>query len=326
MSTTHLKTGCRLGLIRGPEVSMLLLKYAVTRTALKAQVEGVDDVITVEEGSELRFSESPFGPKVCPGSVGLEMAISGDNLTYLRLWREVCWSIPPKNSALCPKHFNSRYGRYLRFVFGSAPPDPLNPFFKLPAMLYSIYYGSERAALKVGITLVLKGMRRFLEQPTYLAAPIRLCRNIEEARALEVWFSKASRRFSQAPSIRSRIASVVERLRAGEVTRDAGMFACALLNAVSEAAARRGGPAEVTEVLESVRKCVRIISLQPDTLSLRDVRVCSDVREAAKMLGGRRARFLGMVSGFLVLDIKTDGKVLIPYEFFRDRLVRASLP
>ncbi len=323
-SMTRLSTSCRLGLIPGPKLNVLLSEYVITRSALKAQVEGLEGITTVQAGTRLRFSRNPFGPRVCPGSVHLEMAPSGEGLKYLRLWREACWSIPPKNAVFCPKHFNSRYGRYIRFVFGSTPPDPLNPFFRLPTLLYSIYYGPGYATLKVGTTLILKGLRRFLEQPTYLAALLRLCRNVEEARALETWLSRSSRRFSQAPSMRSRVAGIAARLCGEDLATEAGRFACALLNAVSEAAARRGGPAEVAEVLAGIRRCVRVITFSLEALP-RPVRMCGSIKDAGELLGGREAVFLGIASGFLDLDVEGVGRVLVPYEFFRDRLVGAEL-
>jgi len=318
---------CRVGLLPPRAVNVIFTTYEVRDTRLLVQVDDPrDNWCLVEEGSTIRFNDGKaFGPKLCPGAVHLDLIERSDGVATYYMLREGCWKEPPPRTPFCPRHFNTRYGQYVRYVFGSGKPNPDNPFFHLPALLYAVFYGGDR--LKVGTTIVIKGLRRFLEQPVYLVALLKLCRNIEEARELEVWFSKSSRLFSQAPSMKFRIGDILRSLTRNDLTRDMCRFVRSLILAVTEATSRRGRPGSSKSLADQLWRKLSVINVARQSLEeeLLRSRVAVDVNMADRALAGRVAEFLGIARGFILLGVESVGNLAVPYEVFRDRLTYAQV-
>ncbi len=323
----HDSVECRVGLLPPRAVNVILTTYEVRDTRLLVQLEDPhDNWYLVKEGSIIRFNDGKaFGPKLCPGAIHLDLIERNDGVVTYHMLREGCWEEPPPRAPFCPRHFNTRYGQYVRYVFGSGKPNPDNPFFHLPALLYAIFYGGNR--LKVGTTIIIKGLRRFLEQPIYLVALLKLCRNIEEARELEVWFSKSSRLFSQAPSMKFRIGDILRSLTRKDLTKDMCRFVRSLILAVTEATSRRGRPGSSKSLADQLWRKLSVINVTHQNLEneLLRSRVAVNADMADKALTGRAAEFLGITKGFILLSVEGVGNLAVPYEVFRDRLTYAQV-
>lgn len=318
---------CRVGLLPPRTVNVIMTTYRVRNTRLLTQLDDPrNSWCLIEEGTIIRFNEGKaLGPKLCPGAVHLDLIERTNEAITFHMLREGCWEEPPPRAPFCPKHFNTRYGQYVRYVFGSGKPNPDNPFFHLPALLYAVFYGGDR--LKVGTTIIIKGLRRFLEQPVYLVALLKLCRNVEEARELEVWFSKSSRLFSQAPSMKFRIGDIIRSLMGKDLTKDMCRFVRSLILAVTEATSRRGRPSSSKSLADQLWKKLSVINVACPDLEeeLLRSRVAADVNMADKVLAGRAAEFLGIARGFILLGVNGAGNFAVPYEVFRDRLTYARV-
>ena len=318
---------CRVGLLPPRMVNVILTAYNVRDTQLLIQLDDPhNNWGLVEEGTTIKFKErKAFGPKLCPGAVHLDLVERSNEIITYHMLREGCWEEPPQRTPFCPRHFNTRYGQYVRYVFGSGKPNPDNPFFHIPTLLYAVFYGSDR--LKVGTTIIIKGLRRFLEQPVYLVALLKLCRNIEEARELEVWFSKSSRLFSQAPSMKFRIGDILRSLAKRDLTKDMCKFVRSLILAVTEATSRRGRPGSSKSLADQLWKKLSVINITHQNLEkeLLKSRVAVDVNMADKVLAGRTTEFLGIAKGFILLNVNGVGNLAVPYEVFRDRLTYAHI-
>ncbi len=318
---------CRVGLLPPRVVNVVMTTYRVRNTQLLVQLDDPrNGWFLIEEGAVIKFNDGEaLGPKLCPGAVHLDLIEKTDESVTFHMVREGCWEEPPSRAPFCPKHFNTRYGQYVRYVFGSGKPNPDNPFFHLPALLYAVFYGGDR--LKVGTTIIIKGLRRFLEQPVYLVALLKLCRNIGEARELEVWFSKSSRLFSQAPSMKFRIGDIIRSLMRKDLARDTCKFVRSLILAVTEATSRRGRPGSSKSLADRLWRKLSVINVTHPDLEeeLLKSRVAVDVSMAGKVLAGRAAEFLGIVRGFILLGVDSAGNFAVPYEVFRDRLTYARV-
>ena len=318
---------CRVGLLPPRVVNVIMTTYRARNTQLLIQLnDPYNSWCLIEEGTIIRFNDGKaLGPKLCPGAVHLDLIKRTDETITFHMLREGCWEEPSPRTPFCPKHFNTRYGQYVRYVFGSGKPNPDNPFFHLPALLYAVFYGGDR--LKVGTTIIIKGLRRFLEQPVYLIALLKLCRNIEDARELEVWFSKSSRLFSQAPSMKLRIGDIIRSLMRKDLTKDMCRFVRSLILAFTEATSRRGRPGSSKSLADQLWKKLSVINVtRPDLeKELLRSRVAVDVNMADKILAGRAAEFLGIVRGFILLRVNGAGNFAVPYEVFRDRLTYARV-
>ncbi len=318
---------CRVGLLPPRTVSVVMTSYAVHNTQLLTQLDDPHSKwCLIDEGTIIRFNHGKaLGPKLCPGTVHLDIIERTDDSLILHMVREECWEEPPHRAPFCSRHFNTRYGQYVRYVFGSGRPNPDNPFFHLPALLYTVFYGGDR--LKVGTTIIIKGLRRFLEQPIYLVALLKLCRNIEEARELEVWFSRSSRLFSQAPSMKFRIGDIMRSLARRDPAKDVCRFVRSLILAVTEATSRRGRPGSSKSLADQLWRRLSVIDIAHPDLEeeLLRSRVAVDANMADKVLAGRSAEFLGIARGFVLLGVGSAGNFAIPYEVFRDRLAYAEI-
>ncbi len=320
-----LSTSCRLGLVGVVKPRVRIIEHLVSNVEVLCQARPCSEGwINLSDGVIIKFGSNVLGPKLCPGSVELRIAAEDEGLRSVNLVREPCWSSPPINTVFCRRHFNTRYGRYVRFVYGTAGPDPTNPFFKLPTLLYFIYYGS--GVLKVGTTLIVKGLRRFLEQPTYLALIVKLCRGVLEARKLEVGLSRGSRRLSQAPSMHLRTSEVLHSISKGNDLEDALRFACLAIESVNEAVGRG---AVNYDLINSLSKSLNIIKLKYGSEStdelLRNALVATRAAEAEELLRSRELIFRGVRHGFTVFEDRVNcDKVLIPYNLLRDRLLMAE--
>ncbi len=323
----HDNIECRVGLLPPRAVNVIMTTYRVRNTQLLIQLDDPhSNWCLIEEGTIIRFNNGKaLGPKLCPGTVHLDLIKRTDEIITFHMLREECWDEPPPHAPFCPRHFNTKYGQYVRYVFGSGKPNPDNPFFHLPALLYAVFYGGDR--LKVGTTIIIKGLRRFLEQPVYLVALLKLCRNIEEARELEVWFSKSSRLFSQAPSMKLRIGDIIRSLTRKNLTKDMCRFVRSLILAVTEATSRRGRPGSSKSLADQLWRKLSVINVTRPELEeeLLRSRVAVDVNMADKVLAGRVAEFLGIVRGFILLGVNGAGNFAVPYEVFRDRLTYARV-
>jgi len=301
---------CWAGLLGREEVRYRLTTYEVGEWRAIAQVPQGFSELGI--GTVVRFGDTPLKEKVCPGAE--ELVLSGDRIV---MRREPCWEVPPKGMPFCPKHFNTNYGRYIRFVFGSGKPDPGNPFFKLPALVYMIYYGSSR--LKVGTTIVLKGMRRFLEQPSPIASPLVIAPSIVEARKAEVGISR-HRSVTQAPRQAERLSNLVSMLR--DRVRWAPRAACALHSikthisvvlkqALSDHATEYGEP-------------YKLISLMPVGEEIGGkILMVHSIKEANRLLGGRQCTISAAYTGLLILRCSSEA-VGLPFELVRDRLIEVE--
>lgn len=301
---------CWAGLLGREKVGFRLATYEVSDW--RAIVQLPQGLSELGIGTVFRFGDAPLKEKVCPGDQ--ELVLSGDEVL---IRREPCWEVPPKGMPFCPKHFNTNYGRYIRYVFGSGRPDRRNPFFKIPALVYMIYYGSSR--LKVGTTIVLKGMRRFLEQPSPMILPLVIAPSIVEAREVEVGISR-HRSVSQAPRQAERLSNIVS------------MFKDRLGWASRAACSIHSLKAHVSAVLKQVlgnrlkgfREPYKLVSLMPAGGELSEEPVMMhNVREASKFLGGRRCTLSAAYTGLLLL--RCGGEVVgLPFELIRDRLIEVE--
>ena len=301
---------CWAGLMGREKIRYRLTTYEVSDWRVITQVQG--GFVELGIGTMVKFGGDPLREKVCPGAE--ELVISGDRIV---MRREPCWEVPPKGMPFCPKHFNTNYGRYIRYVFGSGRPDPGNPFFKLPALVYMIYYGSGR--LKVGTTIVLKGMRRFLEQPSPIASPLVIAPSIVEARNAEVGISR-HRSVTQAPKQTERLSNLVSMLR--DRVRWAPRAACALhsLKTHIGVVLKQALSGHATEYGEPYK----LISLMPvgEEIGERILMVHS-VKEANKLLGSRQCTISAAFTGLLILRCGSES-VGLPFELVRDRLIEVE--
>ncbi len=311
---------CRRGLLPPQEIRIIYEKYSVRNTCLYAQVNG-EDLQCVKEGATLFFERNPFRDKICPGTVTLELKETSGDLFEVRTERKGCLEIPPKGYVFCKKHFNTYYGQYIRFVFGSGKPNPRNPFFKVPAFLYSVYYGGE--ILKVGTTIVFKGMRRMLEQPILLTSLLYIAENIEEARGMEIFISH-SKPFSQAPRSALRISNVFN-----AIEKDFQVlprkFACLLNNSLRNLR-KTNAPRGIEKIILNIEsKGIPIQSLAGDVDKLLQQAIpVENLDQANNVLEGKECLFSGIAKGFVILKC---GKELyaVPFELFRDRRVEVNI-
>jgi len=301
---------CWAGLMGNEEVRYRLVTYVIRDWRMVTQVK--QGFAEIGIGTEIRFGSNPLREKICPGAE--EIIPSGDKII---LRREPCWETPPKGMPFCPRHFNTNYGRYIRYVFGSGKPDPGNPFFKLPAMVYMIYYGANR--LKVGTTIVLKGLRRFLEQPSPMAVPLLITRTIIEARKVEIGISK-HKAVTQAPRQAERLSNLMAVFR--DRPRWAERAACAL-NSLKDHIM-----SVTREVLgDRVKRFgepYRLASFEPVGEEVdENVLMVHTVKEANRLLGNRRCAIAAAYTGLLIL--RCGGLIGLPFELVRDRLIEAAI-
>ncbi len=311
---------CRRGLLPPQEVRIIYEKYRVRNICLYAQVNG-EDLHCIKEGTTLFFERNPFRDKICPGTVTLELKEFSEGLFEVHMERKGCLEIPPKGYVFCKKHFNTYYGQYIRFVFGSGKPNPRNPFFKVPAFLYSVYYGGE--VLKVGTTIIFKGMRRMLEQPILLTSLLYIAENIEEAREMEIFISH-SKPFSQAPRTVLRISNVFKAIdKDFQVLPD--KFACLLNNSLRNLR-KTNAPRGIEKIILNIeRKGIPIQSLGSggDKLLQHAIPV-ENTGKANNFLKEKECVFSSIAKGFVILKC---GKELyaVPFELFRDRRVEVDI-
>ncbi len=301
---------CWAGLMGKEEILYRLTTYEVSNWRMITQVgQGFAELGI---GTVVRFGNEPLKEKVCPGAE--ELVLSGDKIV---MRREPCWEVPPKGMPFCPRHFNTNYGRYIRYVFGSGKPDPGNPFFKLPALVYMIYYGSSR--VKVGTTIVLKGMRRFLEQPSPIASPLVIAPSIVEARKAEIGISR-HRSVTQAPKQAERLSNLVSMLR--DRMRWAPRGACALHSLKTHVSA------VLNQVLKNNKKefgePYRLISLMPVGGKVDErIIMAHTVKEANKLLSGMKCSISAAYTGLLILRCGRE-VIGLPFELVRDRLIEVE--
>lgn len=311
---------CRRGLLPPQEVRIIYERYRVRNTCLYAQVNG-EELQCVKEGTTLLFERNPFKDKICPGTVTLELKKASEGILEVYMERKGCLEIPPKGYVFCKKHFNTYYGQYIRFVFGSSKPNPRNPFFKVPAFLYSVYYGGE--ILKVGTTIIFKGMRRMLEQPVLLTSLLYIAENIKEAREMEIFISH-SKPFSQAPRTALRISNVFN-----AIGKDFQIlpkkFACLLNNSLRNLRKTNALRGIEKIILNIESKGIPIQSLAGDVDKLlQQATPVENISKANNVLEGKECLFSGIAKGFVILKC---GKELyaVPFELFRDRRVEVDI-
>ncbi len=297
-------------------VRALLSRYELVKWCILAQSSD-EGWICIKEGDSLEFGETPLQNKVCPGNNKLQIKTTAEGYE-VTLTREPCWEVPNRGGPFCARHFNTYYGRYIRYVYGSKGPEDRNPFFKLPALLYTIYYG-RGSPLKVGTTIILKGFRRFLEQPHYLTSILLIGRNIVEVRQLEVELSKKSS-MSQAPRVKSRVEGVVSSLR-GDVAEGAERFACLLTSQLQEAFSKKGSELlkQLVNLVKQKGIAINEIST-PESYAISESVILGSVKEANTLLGDKECAVGGLANGFLILKCR-DKEVGIPYELIRDRSI-----
>ncbi len=319
-SVTKNEVKCPQGLLPPVKYVVRHVRYEISDWCILTQHSG-KEWECLKEGIEIHFSKEPFREKICPGANHLKIIKKETEEIIASLEREPCWETPPEGTVFCPCHFNTPYGRYIRYVFGSAPHDNGNPFFQFPATLYTVYYGE--GLVKVGTTIIIKGFRRLLEQPVFLASVIYVGRDIKEVRELEIWLSRNSR-MSQAPKTKKRIMNILKSLK-NDREKEVSKCACVLANYVSTST-RGEYPSDINLIKESLAsKGIWIADI--DGGKEEDLLQCSipvSVKELNKSLSEERCEVIGFEKGFLLLECSSS-KYAIAYELMRDRKILAEL-
>lgn len=319
-SVTKSEAGCPQGLLPPVKHVVYHVRYEISDWCILTQ-HGGKDWECLKEGTEIRFSKEPFKEKICPGANHLKIIKRGSEEVIASLEREPCWETPPEGTVFCPRHFNTSYGRYIRYVFGSTPYDNRNPFFQFPAILYTVYYGE--GLVKVGTSIIIKGFRRLLEQPVFLASVIYVGKDVREVRELEIWLSRKSR-MSQAPKTNKRIMNILKSLKSDR-KKEVKRYACTLAKYVS-ASAKGECPNGVNLIKESLAsKGIWIVDI--DSGKEEDLLQCSipvTIKELNKSLSEQRCTNIGFEKGFILLECDS-GKYAIAYELMRDRKILAEL-
>ena len=309
---------CPAGLFGRFVQRAVLEELRVARLGVLAEVLGGGWVL-ITRGTRMLFCSEPLRHRVCPGSV--DVSVGGEPpVLNLSITREGCSSKPPPNTVFCPRHFNTWYGRYIRFVFGGRVTiDRSNPFFRLPALLYAVYYGSE--VIKVGTVISFKGSRRLLEQPGLLYSFILAAPSIAEARRAEIALSSLTG-VSQAPSTKERF-SYLTRASHRSIEEHLRAFACRLAT-VLRRARDRGVLGEELGRWFSQEKPITIMRIEwgADTQGARLLTRSSDVNTA---LSGSDCVVEGYAHGALLLRCSSTGRIALPYELLRDRALCLEL-
>ena len=309
-------TKCPRGLLQPKEYFARQVNYFIKEWCILTQ-SSKSGWECISESSKLRFSNNPLMSKLCPGANKLKITALTEDLRRIELVREPCWETPPKGFYFCKKHFNTYYGQYIRYVFGTAKPNKNNPFFRVPALLYTIFYGGD--TLKVGTTVIVKGFRRFMEQPYLLTSVLYIGNNIEIVRKLEVGLSKNTP-LSQAPKTRRRIRELKEALSKGiDCVRN--KFICKVMNYLEIVKSNPELP-EVKEIIAGIIAegfHINNIKTYGDDLLINSV-IPQTLYDANKLLKNAECVIKSLSRGFLVMDCGR--KVIsIPYELLRDRLI-----
>jgi len=333
--TTHVLKGfhsgianCLISLLERRSSSYILARYVIKDWRVLAEVDGYLQFLGEADG--LRFADTPLGPNMCPGVKHLEVLRRAPDLWMVRVGYEGCSAELPPGKPFCPKHFNTSYGRYLRFIYGGGRPDLSNEFFNMPTLVYTVYYGGD--ILKVGTSLIIKGLRRLLEQPTYLASTVFITKDITEARSIERWLSMESK-VREAPRTEYRVRSVLSSLKRGSegLEGDLRRFTCLLiknlLTSLRRAAPLTSGDRVVSTIKGFIeRGVVYILDMySPSDEALLKSRVTYSAGMVNKALRGLECYLAGLARGFLVLNCSDGDTYAIPYELVHDRSLNASL-
>jgi len=310
---------CARGLLKPREYFGKQTNYSVSDWCILTQ-SSITGWACIRGGMKLKFGDNPLRNKICPGTNKLRLNIIDESSISIELIREPCWERPPKGFYFCRKHFNTYYGQYIRFVFGTAKPNRKTPFFNLPSLLYMVYYGGE--AVKVGTTIVLKGFRRFMEQPHLLTSIIYIGNNIEVVRELEIELSRTTP-LSQAPRTKTRLSELQEALRR-EDEELKSRFLCKAMSYLESAGSKTKLPVVKEMVSEIMAKGFYInnIRSEGDEL-LKNSLMPSSVDEVNRLLGRAACVVNSLSRGLLVMECH--GRVIsVPYELLRDRIIRVE--
>jgi len=317
---TRIEAQCPRGLLKPILIPLILETYRATKHCMLSQVNS-EELTCLKEGEGIRFFENPLKKKVCPGTVQLKTEQHSADEILINIVRRGCLEVPPEGYVFCRKHFNSHYGQYIRYIFSNASVNRNNPFFKMPAFLYFIYYGGN--ILKVGTTILFKGLRRMLEQPILLFSLFYLARNIEEARHLEINISK-SKNFSQAPKTSFRIANMMKNI-SQDRTKLMKSFGCLIYKSLTSISTTT-----LPKALEGIEKklAVRGIPIKdlvsPHEKFLEESIPLTTVSHATQALQEKKCLFLGISKGLLIFECEKR-VYSIPFEIIRDRILNADV-
>ena len=307
---------CFRGLLPPKRYSAKQFNYAIREWCILTQ-SSESGWECIARDTKLKFSNNPLMSKLCPGTIKPKVTPVSEGLIKVELSREPCWESPPKGYYFCRKHFNTYYGQYIRYVFGAVKLNRNNPFLKIPALLYTIFYGEE--AIKVGTAILLKGFRRFMEQPHLLTSVLYVGINIEVVRGLEVTLSKNTP-MSQAPKVSRRVTEIKDALMKGlkEVRKG---FVCRVMSYLDMMKSEQYLH-EIEEIKAGITSkgfSINNIRTGQDEL-LRDSITPKNLSEANRALKNAECTAISLSRGFLVLDC-VKRVVSLPYEFLRDRLI-----
>ncbi|RLG85352.1 MAG: hypothetical protein DRO39_05835 [Thermoprotei archaeon] len=310
---------CFAGLFERFEQRVVFEKLRVEKLRVLAEILGGGGWAFISRGTRIVFCTEPLRHRVCPGSV--ELSVSGEPpLLNLSVLRKGCSSKPPPNTVFCPRHFNTDYGNYIRYIFsGRVQVNRSNPFFRLPAFLYTVYYGSE--LIKIGTVISFKGSRRLLEQPGLLYSFILAAPSIAEARKAEVALSSLPG-VSQAPSAKERF-SYLTRASHRSIEEHLRAFACRLATVLRRARST-GILKEELKRWFTQDKPLTVMNIDwgMDTPNIRILIRSSDIN---KILSGDSCVVEGYAHGALLLNCASAGSVAVPYELLRDRVLCLEL-
>jgi len=318
-SIENFSAKCSRGLLPPKKYLGKQINYLIKEWCILAQ-SSQSGWVCISNDTRIRFNEKPLMNKLCPGNNKLRITHSNKGLVKLELIKEPCWEKPPEGFYFCKKHFNTYYGQYIRYVFGTAKPNKNNPFFRLPALLYTIYYGGE--ALKVGTTIIIKGFRRFMEQPHFLTSFLYIGSNIEVVRRLEIGLSKNTP-LSQSPKTKIRLRELRSSLRKDpkELRKK---FLCRIMSYLE----RVKDKPELTEVKEIMSEISTKGFHINNILTLNNKELLysfmpESVDEASRFLRNADCIVKSLSQGLLVMDCG-DKIVSVPYEILRDRLIKVE--
>jgi len=262
----------------------------------------------LKRGTKIRVRSPLILYRVCGGDAHAFIARKGDFVT-IRLERYHCLH-RARNTLFCNLHRASEYSKYLDAVFREPHGEPGTSLAKLPHLVYLLHIGGRHT--KVGITNIVKNVRRLAEQPFLNAVILAVTDSLLQARRIEIALSKLS-----DVTDRMRVDERLRRLRehASSIKAELHELAHTILFSIVPRIRTLGidvsvdKPIPVISVSERIRK---IYSSTPQA-----------TKAAISSLEGV-GEVLDYVPGALLVSI--NGRdLLMPYQYLRDHMLNLDV-
>ena len=263
---------------------------------------------TIERGCKLRIRSPMILYRVCGGDAHAVVVRKGDYMD-IRLDRLHCLR-KAVNGLFCNQHRYSEYAKYLHTVFQEPRSEPAISLAKLPHMIYLLHFGGN--LVKVGITNIVKNIRRLAEQPFINAVILAIVPSLLEARRIEIALSRLS-----PVTDRLRIDERLRRLRdhASSLNAEIQELAQVLISVVQPKLRSLG-------IDVDLRKPIPVLSLDEDTRRVYSAFPAVTKASLSSIEGV--GEVLDFVPGALLLSI--DGKsLLVPYQYLRDHALNIEI-